>query len=96
MAKAMTPWEPFGELTPLRNVVDRLFQESFVRPSGWPAAWEPGKGAMSPDVCEDGDNLIVKAALPGLKPEEANIQVQGDILLTAGQRPLIQGSQVRR
>ncbi len=34
---------------------------------------------------EEGDNLIVKVALPGLKPDEVKIRVQGDVLTITGE-----------
>lgn len=31
--RSLIRWEPFAELTSLREAMDRLFEESFVRPS---------------------------------------------------------------
>ncbi len=40
---------------------------------------------MALDVYEEDDNLIVKAALPGLKPNEVKIRVQGDVMTITGE-----------
>ncbi len=83
--KSMARWEQLGDLLPLRSAIDRLFEDSFIRPASWLGAVETGLGVLPVDMYEEGDNLIVKASLPGLKPEEVNIQVQGDVLTISGE-----------
>ena len=62
-------WEPFRDLVSLREAMDRLFEESFVRPqTDWPAPIEAG--ALAVDVYETEDAVVVKSAIPGVKPEE--------------------------
>jgi HSP20 family protein len=39
---------------------------------------------MPLDIYEEVNNLIVKAALPGLKPDEVTFQVEDDILTISG------------
>jgi HSP20 family protein len=72
---------PFGELLSLRQAMDRLFEESFIRPRGL----LPDEGfAMPLDVYSTPDALVVEAALPGVKPEDVEISVLGETLtLTA-------------
>lgn len=77
-------WEPFRDLISLREAMDRLFEESFVRPRrGWlqPLAAE----ALAVDMYERGDSIVVKAAVPGVKPEDLDISVTGDILTIRGE-----------
>ena len=31
----ITRWDPYRESVSLRNVVDRLFEDSFIKPNGW-------------------------------------------------------------
>jgi len=79
----MIRWEPFREMTTLRNAMDRLFEESFVRPSRlWP---EVGVGELAVDMYQTANDVVVKAALPGLKPEEVDISITGDILTIKGE-----------
>ncbi len=37
------------------------------------------------DVCETDDSLVVKAALPGVRPDEVDIFVTGDVLTIKGE-----------
>lgn len=70
---------PFGELLSLRQAMDRLFEDSFVRPRSW--ALTALEGSSLPlDVYETTEALVVKAALPGIKPEEIEVTVTGDVL----------------
>src|SRR3954471_3891335 len=68
---------PFGELLSLRQAMDRLFEESFVRPRGGDLGAETG---MPLDVYMTDDALVVEAALPGVRPEDVEITVLGDAL----------------
>ncbi len=83
--KSMTRWDQLEDLVPLRAAVDRLYENGFVPLASWLAAWRPGKTPMALDVYEEDDNLIVKAALPGLKPNEVKIRVQGDVMTITGE-----------
>jgi HSP20 family protein len=71
--------DPFETLTPLRDAMGRLFEESFVGPR-----FELVFGRTFPvDVYEDAEkkSYIVEASLPGFKPEEIQVTVEGDTLL---------------
>jgi HSP20 family protein len=60
--------------------MDRLFDEGFSRP--WrmiPAAAE-FQTTVPVDLSETDDAIEVKAALPGVKPEEVEITVANDVL----------------
>jgi HSP20 family protein len=71
---------PFGDLLSLRQAMDRLFEESFVNP-----AWQFGEGQPVPlDVHQDDDAVTVTAHLPGVKPEEVDITVEGETLTISG------------
>ncbi len=73
---------PFGELLSLRQAMDRLFEDSFVNPRGWSYAAE-GMG-LPLDIYTTPDDLVVEAALPGVKPEDVEITVTGDTLTISG------------
>jgi HSP20 family protein len=71
---------PFGELVSLRQAMDRLFEDSYVRPNRtWAFAGDTG-AAMPLDVTSTADALIVEAALPGIKPEDVDITVEDGTL----------------
>jgi len=80
---SITRWEPFSELMTLRDAMDRLFEESFVRPGRLLA--RPAAGAVPVDVYQQDANIIVKAPLPGVKPEDIDISVVGDTLTIRGE-----------
>ncbi|MCX7683316.1 MAG: Hsp20/alpha crystallin family protein [Anaerolineae bacterium] len=77
-------WEPFRELISLREAMDRLFEESFVRPwSTWLTS--PGEGTLAVDMYETDDAIIVKSPIPGVKPEDLDISITGDTLTIRGE-----------
>jgi len=75
-------WEPFREMLSLRNAMDRLFEDSFVRPS---RLWPELGGELAVDMYQTANDVVVKAALPGLKPEEVDISITGDTLTIKGE-----------
>ena len=80
---SITRWEPLSELMSLRDAMDRLFEESFVRPGrllGWPSA-----GMVPVDMYQEDNNVVVKAPLPGVKPEDIDISVVGETLTIKGE-----------
>lgn len=77
-------WEPFRDLISLREAMDRLFEESFVRP--WGGWMRPGEAqAPAIDMYETGNAVVVKATLPGVKPDDLDIHITGDTLTIRGE-----------
>lgn len=78
-------YDTFDALMPLREAMNRLFEESFVGPR-----FEILSGKTFPvNVYETPDRkqLIVEAALTGVKPEQIHVQMEGDVLtIRAGQK----------
>jgi HSP20 family protein len=82
---AIQRWEPFREMVSLRDAMNTLLQESFVRPTG---LLGDGAGAAAPlplDISENENEFIVKASLPGVKPEDVQITAYGDTLTIRGE-----------
>lgn len=76
--------DPFETMTPLREAMNRLFEESFIGPR-----FELVLGRTFPlDVYESEDKLhyVIEASLPGFKPEEVQITAEGDTLLIHAQK----------
>ena len=70
MSREMQPWQPFESFTPLRDVMNRLMEESFV----WPMRLETAYGRVFPvDVFEDENSYTIEATLPGAKPDELQV-----------------------
>jgi HSP20 family protein len=81
---AIERWQPFSELMSLRQAMDKLFEDSFVRPSrGVAALGEVAAPAL--DVYQTPTEIVVKAALPGLKPEDVSIDITGETLTIKGE-----------
>lgn len=75
---------PLGELVSLRQAMDRLFEDSFVRPRGWAFGGSLEGYSFPVDVTNGADSLVVEASLPGFKPEEVDITVEnGALSITA-------------
>jgi len=77
MAGTLTRWDPFAELSELRTRFDRMFRELA---EGGDGEWTPAV-----DVIRDDGHLVLRADIPGIKPEEVKIQVEDDILTVAGE-----------
>jgi HSP20 family protein len=75
---------PLGELVSLRQAMDRLFEDSFVRPFPWPDGSAERLG-FPLDVTSAADSLVVEAALPGIKPEDVEITVENGTLSIRGE-----------
>jgi HSP20 family protein len=84
MQMAIERWHPFTDLMSLRQAMDKLFEDSFVRPS---RALESLGEVAGPalDIYQKPDEVVVKAGLPGVKPEEVNIDITGGTLTIKGQ-----------
>jgi HSP20 family protein len=74
-------WEPAREMMTLREAMDRLFDDAFTRPLGWTS----GLQAPAIDLYQTDDEIVVHAALPGLKADDVQISVTGDLLTLKGE-----------
>jgi HSP20 family protein len=74
---------PFGEFMTLRQAMDRLFDDDFVRPLRWGSGAYDGP-SLPLDVTTTPDELIVQASLPGIKPEDVEITVENGTLTISG------------
>jgi len=77
-------WNPTREMLSLRDAMDRLFEDSFLRPSWFGGAESPA-AAVPLDVYETGDHVVVKASVPGVKPEDIEVTITGDLLTIKGE-----------
>jgi HSP20 family protein len=81
--KSLARWEPFNDLISLRDAMDRLFEESFIRSPKSMAPWKGGQ--LELDMYETDRAVVVKAAIPGVKPEDIDITITGDLLTIKGE-----------
>lgn len=76
MVRTISRWEPFGELAEMRSRFDRLLSDLA---DGQDREWMPAT-----DVIRDDGHLVVRANVPGIKPEEIEIQVDNGVLTISG------------
>lgn len=82
----ITRFDPVGEMVSLRSAMDRLFEDSFVSPMSWRTISGGGETITPPiDVHETPDELVVTAALPGMKAEDVEITITGQQLTMRGE-----------
>ncbi|HEX5939408.1 MAG TPA: Hsp20/alpha crystallin family protein [Dehalococcoidia bacterium] len=75
-------WEPFRDLVTLRSAMDDLFEKSFVPFRG---LGENGEAYFPIDLSENAEEVTVRAQLPGLRSEDVEISVDGNVLTIKGQ-----------
>jgi HSP20 family protein len=69
-------WDPWRDIVTLREAMNSLLEESFVRPRAG-----AGQAAGMPlDLRETDDGYVVETIVPGAKPEDVEISVLGDTL----------------
>jgi HSP20 family protein len=74
MATTLTRWRPFENFGELQTRFDRVFEDLVA--DGSRRDWTPAL-----DVVTNRDNLVVRADMPGIKPEEIGMR---SIALPAG------------
>src|SRR4030042_215884 len=80
---SLVRWAPFGNVRVLHRHMDRVFDDVLRGPRV--LTWEPAELGFALDVYENDDALVVKAALPGVRPDEVDISVIGDVLTVKGE-----------
>ena len=74
-------WEPAREMMTLREAMDRLFDDAFTRQLSLRDAWS----VPAIDMYQTDDEIVVKAALPGIKADEIQINITGEVLTLKGE-----------
>jgi HSP20 family protein len=84
---AIVRWEPFRELLSTQDRFNQLFNQTFSNFFG-PESRELGRGAWAPpvDIYETGNNLVIKAELPGIDPKDVEVRVENGLLTISGER----------
>ena len=76
----LTRWEPMRDMVTMREMFDRFFGDDF-------GDLRQPLGVVAPavDMYQTDDDVIVKATLPGVKPEAIQISITGDALKLRGE-----------
>lgn len=69
------PYRPFGELSDLRGRLDQLFDD---------LAGGGQRRRLAVDVIEEDDRYLMRADVPGMKPEDVKIEIDDGTLTVSG------------
>lgn len=76
---------PFREIANMQNLMDRIFEETW-RP--YFGDGEPGGlNSLALDVHENDQSYLVSTEMPGVKPENIHVKLDGDYLVIDGEIP---------
>lgn len=72
-------WEPYREALSIRDLMERFMNEPMTGMRPWSES-----GIPSVDMYQTDEEIIVKATLPGVQPDDIHISVTGDMLTVRG------------
>lgn len=78
-------WEPFNELRRMQDVMDRMWRGFGGPAAGSADSPEMETWAIPLDVIAKGDDIIVRATLPGVAPEDIQVSIEDNVLTIKGQ-----------
>ncbi|NPA91289.1 MAG: Hsp20/alpha crystallin family protein [Chloroflexi bacterium] len=81
---SLVRWDPVREVATLRDVMDRLMAEAFA-PIVERTSLESFALIPRVDMYETDDEIVVKAVMPGVKPEDLDITITGNVLSIKGE-----------
>jgi HSP20 family protein len=84
MAREMTLWRPF-EFDRMKREMDRIW-DSFLEGSPARRGEEIGKWLASIDVSETKNEMIIRAELPGIDPNDIGISLKNGYLTIQGEK----------
>lgn len=78
----LQPWSPFRELRHFNRAANRGWRSypRYAVESPDPEHW-----SVAVDVVEGEDALTVTASVPGIKPEDIEVTIEGDVLTIKGE-----------
>lgn len=81
MANQLSKWDPAREFLNMSRAMDRLFEDFYGQ--------SPAVGALgvfpAVDMYQTENEIIIKATLPGMKAEDLQVSVTGDVLTIKGE-----------
>ena len=72
----MDRWDPFRDMVAIREAMDRWLQQSISGTGQMLSSLRPD--SIPIDLVDHDDNFEIRAALPGVKPEDVEVTVQGE------------------
>ena len=87
--RMLAPWRPASSLLPLHKEFDEIFARFFGEGDPrWIREWETGL-APAVESFVRGDELVVRADLPGIDPKHVELAVEGNRLTIKGERKMV-------
>lgn len=76
----LSKWQPFKELSTMRKQMDRLFEDMLsVSDNDWMGLHSMGgMGRPAVEIEEKDQELILKAAIPGIDVKDLDVEVSED------------------
>lgn len=75
-------WNPVRDMIVMRDAMDRLMEENLRSRNGGQST---GVWALPIDAFATEDAIVLQADVPGLKPEELQVTLEGDTLTIRGE-----------
>ena len=82
---AIVRWEPFRDMMTTQREFDRLFKEAF-NPFFGEGELSTRTWAPAVDIFENENDIVLKAELPGVDPNDVEIKVEDSTLYLKGER----------
>lgn len=79
-------FDPTDEFNYLQEQINRMFNESMRLSPGSTSALNADNWGPSVDIHENPESYEIEADLPGMKKEDINIDLQGNVLTLSGER----------
>jgi HSP20 family protein len=79
---SISRWEPVKDFMTLRQALDRLFEDSFVRPG---RMYESTSSALPLDIFTNKDAIVIRASVPGIRPDDVGITIEGSTVTIRGE-----------
>jgi HSP20 family protein len=81
----ITRYDPASGVMPLRDAMDRLFQDAFTRPGMWDRSLAgAARWSLPSSLYETKDGYVFHAALPGVRADKLEITAQQNVLVLKG------------
>ncbi len=78
-------WEPFSDLRQMQNTMDRMWRRFGNHQSnGNTESPEIEAWAFPLDVVRRGDDTVIRASVPGIKPEDIKVSIEDNVLTIRG------------
>ncbi len=73
-------WDPFADIRRMDRVFNRLFDER-----GRAVGYDDRPWSIPVDVTQEGDDIVIRASTPGLKPEDISVTLEDGLLTIEGE-----------